>query len=199
MTVAAKCNITGLVLQELNKLHYGYNCKDNGLAIIENYLEFLSCPNIKLIVCNTEPYCNTTPNSFDCNFNITAISATLNPVGVEADIIFDLKVIDYAGGKLPLTYNWIYDEEDFDLVGSIEDSQVKLVLKEGKQLNLLITQIGVEVIDADGCGDSKYCWFVGGSMQCAYNYVPCSNATELTVIYEYVDCPRATNLTVTKA
>lgn len=200
MTVAAKCNITEFALQELNQLYYGFSCKTGKSAIIENYLEYLNCSNIKLIICNQAKVCaKDKPSVFNCNFNLISISATLNPVA-GTDIIFDVKLVNYAGGTLPFSYSWDFDEDDFDLVGGTDamSPEIKLALKPDKVIELLVSQITVEITDANGCTDSKSCWLIpDGEMRCGASYQSCNNPVGLTAVYNYVACEKPKTLVLT--
>lgn len=195
MTVAAKCNITGLVLNRLNRLQWGIACKDTSCEIIEDYIQHLNCSDTHIIPCDTDNCLDAEPVIFNCNFNITSISATLNPIGEDADIIFDLKVINYVGGLLPFTYLWIYDTTDFDLIGNVTDPQIKLKLKGNKKIELLVTEIEVQITGADGCKDSKSCWLTPEGMECNVNYIPCPNTANLTASSIYTPCPKSKSLT----
>ena len=66
MTVAVKCNISGLVLYESGRMFYGLKCQDKSLDIAENYLEYLRCPDIVIESCKTD--CDNPPVIFNCNF-----------------------------------------------------------------------------------------------------------------------------------
>lgn len=197
--MAAKCNITGLALDALSKLQWGFNCRDKSCAIIENYIEYLACPNIDLIICNQEnTECgNSITTVFSCNFNLISISATLNPTDdPESDVIFDLKLVDYVGGKLPFSYVWTYDTDDFDIIGENNLPQIKLKVKPDKQVELLVTQISVQITDADGCIDTKSCWLTPEGMECNINYVACSSPVDLEVISIYNECSKPKSLEV---
>lgn len=197
MIVAAKCNITEFALQVISELRWGIKCKDSSIAIIENYLESLNCSNVSLIICN-EADCTNEPIIFNCNFNIVSISFQLNP-SEEEDVIFNISVSDYAGGTAPFTYKWFYDDEIFDILGEDTDEELKLKLKAGQDIALIVTQIGVQITDANGCVDDKECWLTPEGIQCNPNYVPCNNPIGLEVIYEYVACARPSKLEVINA
>ena len=199
MTVAAKCNIVDLVLQDLAELQYGFACKSDSKAVLENYLEYLDCANIILNICNPASNCEKdNPVSFNCEFNIISISATLHPDDPDnADIIFDLKVLDYVGGKLPFTYNWIFDSNDFESIDAVNLPQVRLKLLPNKVLENLSSLIAVEITDADNCQDIKTCYLTpGGTLNCGDSFLPCSTPVGLQVVYNYVPCSAPLTLNV---
>jgi hypothetical protein len=180
--VAAKCNISKYALEEYHSLVWGIKCHTHPWAIIENYIEKLDCPEVDLDICHSKKTgCpdNTIVNK--CIVNITGISFSLETTGDE-DIIFYLSVNNVFGATAPITYNWIYDNTDFELIedASNTDAELKLKLKTGKSLNDLVTLIRVEIEDAAGCTDYKECWYTPTGFQCGA-FIPCRNPTSLVV------------------
>lgn len=199
--VLVKCNITSLVEQEIARVRWGISCESAYLGIVEHYIKNIGCSTVDIVPCNTDTPCPPGAGNivFECNFNIIGISAQLNPADDpdNADIIFNLSISNYIGGKLPFTYTWIYDHSDFDLIGDVTSPEIKLRLKPGKNLLSLVSQIGVEVIESSGCRDTKYCWLTPGGMQCSVNYHACSNPVDLNVVYNYIACSFVKTLTIT--
>lgn len=194
--MANKCNITKYAIDKLNSLHYGFSCKHNNAAILENYITYLGCPNINLVVCDNDPTCTDgNPVIFRCTFNIISISATLSPES-GTDVIFDVKIVDYQNGVPPFTYEWEWDSDDFDLVEGTdsESAELRLKVKPGKVVDYLVSNIYVGVTDSNGCFDSKSCWLVMGNMQCGFNYDRCPNPVGLTANMIYTPCPAPTGL-----
>ena len=186
MTVVAKCNIVDVVLKDLAELQYGFTCpSDNTKIFIENYLEYLNCADIYHHICYPAPPCEKDQAvNFTCNFNLLSISATLNPpANPEADIIFDIKVLNYVGGTLPFkSYLWTFESDDFELVGANGLPEVKLKLKEGQVLETMTSLIGVTIVDANDCTDSVSCYLTPDGMQCGFAYQPCFGPEGLEVI-----------------
>lgn len=60
----AKCNITTTVLQQLDKLRWGYSCNASDTPIIENYIEQLNCACLKFIPLNVVE-CNNPTTIFN--------------------------------------------------------------------------------------------------------------------------------------
>lgn len=71
--MAAKCNITLKILDKLKSTQYNIKYIED-LAIAENYVEYLKCPDIEFIVCNNSP-CDSESNSVihNCAFAIGRI------------------------------------------------------------------------------------------------------------------------------
>lgn len=191
-----KCNITSLVLEKLNKLKWGFSCKDNSCGIVENYLQYISkdCPTVIFSICFPDN-CQNSAIVFNCNLKLIGITGERDVD--QEKIVFDLGVGDYINGLPPFTYEWTYDEDIFDIIsGSTTSPQIELQLKEDKQIELVITPIMVEITDSNGCTASKQCYLTPEGMQCANNYVPCNNPSDLEVTMIYITCSRPKSLTV---
>lgn len=195
MTVAAKCNITGFVLDELSPMFYGLKCKDNSYAIVENYIESLGCTNINLQICNPAD-CENNPTVFECEFNIVRTTVVINGDGNL--VTFNVSEEDYFGGTSPFTYEWTFETDDFIISGPVNTSQLVLAVKPGKVLANLVTKISVTITDANGCTDTKECWLNKGDLRCSVNFVACSNPSGLVTTNNFVQCAGPSGLIVTK-
>jgi hypothetical protein len=198
--VAAKCNITNTALKKISEVIWGLTIPQVDNEIIENYIEYLACPDVILSIChvpNTNPCGDsvTNPVVLNCELNITNISFNTSTIG--ADIVFNLGAGDIFGAKTPISYLWTYDTATFDLIGGTNSSAaIQLKLKAGKNLSTLTTPIRVDITDGNGCMDFKQCYFSGGVMRCNSSFSPCPNARNLTIAYTYTPCPKATNLMI---
>jgi hypothetical protein len=192
--VAAKCNIAKLALNKANKLLWGLSCSANNNAIVENYIEYLDC-SIDQKICYQGDDCTNDPIILNCSLIVTGISFQI--VGSETvDILFNLAVGNIYGAKNPLIYKWHYDTDVFDLVGNDSSFNVQLKLKPGKNINLITTAISVDITDANGCKDSKQCYYTPSGIQCADSFVPCLGVTGLESNFIYVECKKPKNLVV---
>lgn len=191
--VVNKCNITKYALNRVAQLQFGINCENVTDAIIENYLVYLGCGGS---ICYPDD-CSNPVIYFKCRFRVLGITRTIPSDNNVYDIQFSATGANLFKGEEPYTYEWSFDADDFEVVGSATGSSINLKLKEGKQLNLLVTSIGVTVEDGNSCQDSKTCWLVNSAMQCADNYVPCANPQILEVTPRYIICPEPETLEVT--
>lgn len=196
--MAVKCNITTLALEELGVLLWGFECKNNTGAIIENYLEYLNCPDVKYSVCHEDIACTPSqPVDFHCRIAVVNISYLPDTTTAPEDVIFSLGITDTIGATQPLSYHWYYDASDFDLISAdVLQPTIRLKLKAGKVLALVVSSVSVGITDASGCFVLKQCWFTGTGMRCSVNYAPCRNPQNLSVAYSYVPCPKPKTLTV---
>lgn len=191
--MAAKCNITTLALEQLSVLQFGGKlCKSNIEALIENYIEYLDCEEIDLTICNPDN-CKNDPIIFNCNFNVLRITADVT----SQIMVFTVGPSDFAGGTAPYTYDWTFEQDDFDSVGPINQDTLLLTVKTGKITELLVSSVKVKITDANGCIDEKLCYLAGGIMRCGTNYAPCSAPSMLAIINNAVHCVRPTGLIVT--
>lgn len=197
--MAVKCNITGLVLEKLNELKWGFSCKkENKASILRNYIEYLDCENVFVEDCGDIP-CQEggTTIIHSCNLNVTGISATVpNINGVFAT--FHLAVTNLYGGTPPFSYVWEYDTDVFDLAAgaSINDPALDLEAKPGIDLGAVVTPIKVTITDSEGCTDVKQCYYTPGGMMCASGYNPCPNPKNLVIGGLYTPCPTPHKLDV---
>lgn len=166
-------------------------------SIVRNYIEYLACEDFSLKVCDDESDCKEDVTILNCNLNVVGISFNLVQDG-SGDIVFFLGVGNIYGATTPLKYKWIFENDDFTLVGEDDDPTVKLKLKSSKVLTNLVTKIGIEVTDANGCTDTKYCWYTPTGMRCNNNFAPCVNPINLKVKSTNVTCVRTKNLSVNK-
>lgn len=194
----SKCKITEYSLSKLGELYYGVLCSNTvNSNIFINYIEHLNCKDVFVTVCDPldcpEPY-----TSFTCTLKVIAL---LYSQDEENNRLFKFTIPSnsIAGGKEPYTYNWIYEEDDFEVTEEgINSSELKLILKPGKVLSNLVTSIRVDVVDANGCSATRNCYLAYGSMQCGVNYVSCSNPNSLVVSNILTTCAKPSSLILSK-
>lgn len=95
------------------------------------------------------------------------------------------------------TYSWTWDEEVFDLAGPLGESTLFVTVKDGKDLDAIVSPISVTVTDENGCSTTKTCYYTPTGMQCG-EYIPCPNAANLIIINKFVRCTGASQLKVSK-
>lgn len=167
-------------------MKWGVNCdkNSNNRNIIENYIQFLACPDVDIIVCSPDNCINETIIS-TCLLEITAISyERLSNIDGDdiIDIVFFIGTGDYSNATLPFTYSWEFNPDDFIGVEFTTDGGLKLKLKPGKNLDYLNSKITVRVTDASGCTFIKNCYYTPAGMQCADDFVDCVNPGILKVV-----------------
>lgn len=191
--MAAKCNIASLAIKKLNKLHWGINISDVEDAILENYIEQLDCKDTDLIVCYEEP-CVNNPVIVNCNLAISLIQSSI----FENTVTFSIPTGGITNGIAPYSYKWTYEVDDFTQSGPININTSTLTVKPSKDINFIISNISVEITDANGCKATKSCWITPSGMQCAENYAPCLPNSLLTVTNKTIVCSPLSSLVVTK-
>lgn len=191
--MAAKCNITSSILQKLAQLKWGVNSNAIDEVIIENYVEQLACDCIDLDICHPDNCINDTI-IVTCNVQVAKISNTI----VENLVTFYIQDIDLTGGLAPYTYQWSFEQDDFDNSGTVDVNKAVLTVKLGKKPELLVTKITVTITDNNGCKVTKSCYMTPQGMQCLTTYKPCSTITNLKLISKNVTCVRVKSLVVTK-
>lgn len=196
MAVHNKCNITKAVLEKLSSLTWGVDCQDTSCSILENYIEYLDCDNVKRTICVDPDNCQNPIVYFHCKFNISSISIEIPTNNLEYDILFKLNTTNYVGGTAPFQYDWTYNHSDFTAVGDVVNGILKLKLKEDRTLDLLVVNISVTVTDANDCSDSKSCVLDSGDIQCNQFYQACYNPRGLVVENNYVSCVSPRSLVV---
>ena len=95
------------------------------------------------------------------------------------------------------TYDWTWDSSVFDLSGPLDEPQLLLTVKDGKELDAIISPVTVTVTDENGCRTTKTCYYTPDGMECD-DYIPCSNPSNLVLINKFVRCTGASFLTVSK-
>jgi hypothetical protein len=187
--VAAKCNITKLALEKIATTLWGFSCnKETDLSIVENYIEYLACPKVKLKICHEgEPCTDDGINIVNCNINIVGMSFTIIQ---DNGISFILDVGDVIGAKLPYIYQWTFDTNVFDLATGTNATSISLFvkLKQGLDMNSIVTPITVHIIDANGCTDTKTCYKVPDGLACSINFVPCKTPHNLVIGIVHTTC-----------
>lgn len=191
MTVVAKCNITSLALSKLNELYWATKYKNLDDKILENYAESLGCSDME--ICNPSDCVNET-EIFNCSLSINKISYTID----ENTVTFYIADGDLVGNSPPFEYMWSYDIDDFDNSGVIDIEKAVLTVKLGKELDLLVTPISIQITDKYGCKATKNCYLTPDGMQCADNYVACPNVSGLVVTNKTMNCVGVSGLIVSK-
>lgn len=187
MTVAAKCNITKLALEELNKLLYGVGCdsQENQNAIAENYAQYLDCPDVDIEICNDED-CNNDAIVLGCDdFVINSITMIPGDVDdlIRPSFLFSLLPTDYVGGSLPFIYTWSFDTSIWELVeGTVNDATIHLIIKAGVDTDVAVGRVTVAITDLLGCQATKSCYWVLYNLICSADFPPpCPNPSNLVV------------------
>lgn len=188
----AKCNITELALKKVGGIYYSLACsKDNDSAIIENYVEYLNCPNVNLEVCNAIP-CFNPAIIFNCGFKINKLL-----LSITGNVLtFSVDTTTYTGGTTPFSFEWNFDTSVFDISSPINQNVLVLTLKAGKVLADLVTPVSITMIDSNNCSNTKQCWFNQGSLTCNQNFVACVNPQDLEIGTTVTNCVSPTNLIV---
>ena len=201
--MAVKCNIASKALIRLANSQWGFSKdKSTDISIVENYLEYLGCPSFSLKLC-TEDYssiCEQINKSnvqiVNCNINLIGISFVPIENEENGDISFYLAVGDIYGAKQPITYKWTFDESDFEIIGSDEEPVINLKAVNGKDPALIVSAISLEITDANGCTDTKQCYYTPTGMKCNNSFAPCLGVSGLNVAYLFNECSKAKSLTV---
>lgn len=175
--VKNKCNITGYALEQLNALYFGYQCKDNQSMILENYIQYLSCPTVVYKTCFPDNCSNPTITN-TCNIAIAGISFTK----IGSIVTFFIAAEDITGATNPLLYSWGYDSTFFNIGAATNNSTLVLTLKAGVDFDSIVAGITVAVTDHNDCIGNKSCYLVGGDILCTSNYVQCPNILNLSVV-----------------
>ena len=193
--MAAKCNITGLILQKLDELQWGLKtCAPVNKAIWEDYIAYLECPTVNSPNCYPAADCPEELVEVVCRTSIHKLS-----VSVDGDmLIFTVLPSDMVGFTEPFTYGWSYDQKVFTASGPVNDYQLKLLLKGGIDMTTIVARVGVVITDVHGCTASKFCYFTPVGLQCNVNYTPCVNASSLRVTNTLTQCVGPSGLIITK-
>lgn len=177
MAATNKCNITKYALDKWNSLRYGFTCEDNSRSIIENYILYLNCPTVTTIVCDADN-CKNDPIIGNCSLSISDIEFTLIEDNPDIDIAF---TANFSGGASPFTYLWEFNIDDFTSFNGVNQSELDLKLKPGRDLDFLNTRVKVTIVDSGGCSDNKQCYYMSGDMNCDNNFINCPNTNNLVV------------------
>lgn len=179
--VVNKCNIASLVLHRLIAKYWGVKEKNIDPAILENYIEYLECPDVVADTCYASPNeCSGGFVDFKCKFKILNISFQIieHP---DYDVIFYLANTDLLNANQPLSLIWQYNQNHFTAYDGVTGNQLRLKLNPGKTLSTLASKLFVSATSSDGCISTKQCYFVNGEMKCNPNYIPCIGASILTI------------------
>lgn len=194
-----KCSVTGIAVKRLGQLIWGIKCENLTGQFMESYIKYLNCPTVPYAPCliSDDSSCNNAPIIHNCHANVVNISFTTDIAeDIDGDIIFSLQTGDVYGMTPPLVYQWIFDTSDFDAVGATDQPTLTLKLKPGKQIELVVGDLGVMVTDSLGCSVTKTCVFAELTINCNQNYVTCVPPTNLTVTMDFIVCAKPTALQV---
>lgn len=192
MTVVAKCNITLSAIKKLSNLYWGLEeDKEVELKVLENYAEYLACPDIDLTICHGDN-CSNPTIVMNCVLKVASIQSSI----IDTTVRFFVNPTDVTGGKTPYTYEWDYDIDDFINISSPNSPEVTLTPKIGKKLSLIVSIISLRVTDANGCETIKHCYFTPQGMKCASGYIACDTVGELVIINKNISCAGVSGLIV---
>ena len=171
MGATNKCNITSLVTQKVNELMYGIAPISED-AILENYAIYLGCSTVKIPVCKAPDDCSNETIVLICNLVIEEILHT----ATGTTHVFSVPPMDDIE-----SYTWDYDTRIFTLASASDESSITLVVKGGIDMEYVVTPISVLAMAENGCIAIKTCYYTPNGMQCADDYMPCSNPRDLQV------------------
>lgn len=174
--MAVKCDISSIVLQKLGQLYWGTNTEYIDDTILQNYIEYLDCDTVELVECKPSTCTNETQH-YICNIQIVKISSSY----VQNVVTFFVESTDIINGVKPYSYQWDFEEDDFDNSGPIDTTTAVLTVKASKDRELLVTKIILKITDAIGCEVIKSCYLTPQGMRCETGYKACLPATGLTV------------------
>lgn len=177
MAVTNKCNITKYALAKYNAMKYGFSCEDVERPILENYIVYLNCATVNIVVCSPDN-CVNDPIVNTCSLRITDINVDLAEDNPFVDLIFGANIV---GGNAPFHFQWSYNIDDFDVYGPTDTFSLSLKGKPGKDVSYLNSVLGVTITDRDGCTDTKSCFYTPDQMECADDFIDCPNIIDLTI------------------
>lgn len=179
-----KCNISKYALELYNSMKWGIKCNSGvNRGILENYIGYLACPSIDLIVCSPDNCSNPTIISA-CVLDILTVTVNRvdnNSTDNNVDIIFSLQIGDYTGGTLPFIYAWSFEGTYVDIIGSTTNQELNLKLRPNANLDFIIFSVTISIIDANGCADSKRVYYTPAGIIIDPAYIPCVNIGTLLV------------------
>jgi hypothetical protein len=188
---ANKCQITKHVIDILNSLHWGVNCRNNNNAIYDNYIGYLDCSTVLQSRCYPDTCLNETTNLV-CTMSITGIDYTIGVDGITATF----NINNLSGYEEPLTYLWEFDNEVFTTTSSINGNTLVLTIKDDKTFDTIVSPITLTITDNNGCKVVKTCYVTPEGMVCTEEYSPCSNPKNLIIMNTFVNCQHPTGLVV---
>lgn len=182
--MAVKCNIIDLAQERVRLIKWRFSCRDNSRWIIENYVEYLNCPEVNLVPCGTVN-CQEGGSTVSsaCTLVINEIAGEV--IVDQGRIYFSVLIDGYVGGTLPFSYSWTYNTDDFELVAgaTVNEPELRLALKPGRDSSYLNTDINVTITDANGCEVTKGCFYTPSGMECDLSvFTFCPNTRQLEVV-----------------
>lgn len=180
MTVAAKCNITSSALKILEGVK-GYGCGLRNKSIIyENYVEWLACTTINLIICNHDNCVNNTL------VHLCTITGDIAYMFESDGITVDFNLENTSSYDPPLSYAWTYETDDFDLLSSsLTGSSIRLRVKPPKELDILVSMVSVVITDGGGCTLYLVCYMSPSGC----TVIACPNPSYMTIFNKITGCP----------
>lgn len=184
-----KCNITKWALEQYNSVKWGISCSNNAArGIIENYIEYLDCPDVDHVVCEQDN-CSNPSITTTCNCELLMLEYDrLSNIGGDdiVDIIFRLNSEGSQGCQLPfVSYLWSWDGTGFYSDANYQEPELKLRLKPGFDLDYLVFTVILQVVDSAGCTNTKVCVYAAGTVICDESYVECPNPHTLQIPLPY--------------
>lgn len=176
-----KCNITKYAAELYNSMKWGTNCSSGtNRNILENYINYLTCEDVNLIVCSPDDCSNPTIIS-TCTLDIIDLTVDLIEDD-EADIAFSLQIGDYTGGILPFTYLWSFDNTYVENTNGLTNQELKLKTRDGVDLDFVIFGVELKVIDSAGCEDIGRFIYTPSGIIHAEGYTLCPNPGILEIL-----------------
>lgn len=192
--MSVDCNILKYSLSKSRNLLWGTSCLKEDCALINDYIDYLNCDS-KSILKPSNKIKQKTNEVIDFTCTTKVLRSRLE---VEEDIFtFTFQSGDIVGGTPPYTYQWTFSTSDFEASGPTNKEVLVLKKKSGKDFNLMISEIKVEIVDAEGCRSEKSCWIDKGEYKCHNNFRPCFSPKTLTVESGLKICTRPKTLVVT--
>ena len=190
--MAAKCNITSSVLKKLNKLYWGFSSEYIEDKILENYIEYLACPTIKLVICNNDDCTNPT-TIIDCAIQVTGMIFVVD--NDNNTITFSIPEESIVGSTPPITYTWQFDSTKLESVNGVNNPTLILTPKGDRTIDTLSISIILTIVDAIGCKYTKTCYLANSGISCG-NFVLCVNPKNLVVTNQSVNCVSPKHLVI---
>lgn len=156
--MAANCNISSIAKEIFDKKRFGLQCTgDEYSAFVQSYLSELGCnPSVCIPI---QGPCDRISIQGCSTFVLPSFRFTHQAYGTSIDFIVSPADLN---GVEPYTYSWTFDPQYFSVrvPGSNLESTLKLTKLQETNINMnYLTNVTVQVTDANGCTFSKTCQF----------------------------------------
>lgn len=180
-----RCNITSLALCKLKLMQWGFGCNEEEIEekILENYLEYVACPDIEYVPCHTS-ICDNPVKHFTCALSAAGLDYTLAPNLL--DLTFFIEGLQ--GGVYPYTYKWEYDQTVFTPSGAVNKETFTVRTNPGVKWDLLSTRIKVTITDIEECTTEIACCLQNRIMECEEECELCLNTYDLRATILDLNC-----------